>query len=221
LRIFAANHTPGPLRRDYKSNTVTRIKSCEHQPLLWLVLPAAYEDTPINTESRAARPQLDWLTLSPCAPPSQALRRYQRLQGSLLGRWRFARATRMRTPLQATLRAQFGELRVGLCRTEMQAHRRVCSADGAVDPMAISALAQLAATMLIEVSVPEGLSWTLRGLTAEHLRRVESSVLALARLDKTDWSETGLVGVPVTISDAAGAEVARAVVSFAVVMRFD
>jgi hypothetical protein len=43
----------------------------------------------------------------------------------------------------------------------------------------------------------------------------------VARLDKTDWAETGLVGVPVTISDAAGAEVARAVVSFAVAMRSD
>ena len=157
----------------------------------------------------------------PSAPPSQALRRYQNSQGSLLGRWRFARAARLRTPLLATLQAQFGVLRVGLCRTEMQAHRRVCAADGAVDPMAISALAQLTATMLIEVSVPEGVSWTLRGLTAEHLRRVESGVLAVARLDKTDWAQAGLIGVPVTVSDAAGAEAARAVISFAVAMRID
>src|SRR5208283_3647932 len=79
----------------------------------------------ISTQPRAARPQLDWLTLVPSAPPSQALRRYQSAQRSLLGRWRFARAVRLRTPLLATLQAQFGELRVGLCRIEMQAHRRV------------------------------------------------------------------------------------------------
>ena len=83
------------------------------------------------------------------------------------------------------------------------------------------ALAQLTATMVIEVSVPEGLCWTLRGLTIEHLRRAESRVVALARFDKTDWAETGLVGVPVTLSEAAGNEVARAVVSFAVAMRID
>jgi acyl-coenzyme A thioesterase PaaI-like protein len=143
------------------------------------------------------------------------------MQRSLLGKWRFERAVRMRTPLLAALQAQFGELRVGLCRTEMPAHRHVRSADGAVDPMAICALAQLTAIMLIEVSVPEGLPWTARGLTIEHLRRVDSGAVAVARLDKTDWAETGLVGVPVTISDAAGAEVARAVVSFAVAMRSD
>jgi acyl-coenzyme A thioesterase PaaI-like protein len=175
----------------------------------------------ISIESRAARPQLDWLTLSPSAPPSQALRRYQRSQRSLLGRWSFARAARRRTPLLGTLQVQFDELRVGLCRAQMRAHRRVRSVDGAVDPMAISALAQLAATMLIEVSVPEGLCWSARGLTVEHLRRAESTVVALARLDKTDWAETGLVGVPVTIGDAAGSEVARAVLSFAVAMRSD
>jgi hypothetical protein len=161
------------------------------------------------------------LTLAPSAPPSQALRRYERLQRSVLGRWRFARAARMRTPLLAPLQARFGELRVGLCRTEMHAHRGVRSADGAVDPIAISALAQLAAIMVIEVSMPDGLSWTARGLTLEHLRRVETAVVALARLDKTDWAEPGLVGVPVTISNAAGIEVARAVVSFAVAMRSD
>jgi hypothetical protein len=121
----------------------------------------------------------------------------------------------------ATLRAQFEELRVGLCRTQMLAHRRVRSGDGAVDPMAISALAQLAAIMVIEVSVPEGLSWTARGLTVEHLRRADSAVIALARLDKTDWAQPGLVGVPVTITDAARIEIARAVVSFAVATRSD
>jgi hypothetical protein len=79
----------------------------------------------------------------------------------------------------------------------------------------------LAAIMVIEVSVPEGVGWTARGLTVEHLRRAESAVVALARLDKIDWAEPGLVGVPVTIGDAAGIEVGRAVVSFAVAMRND
>jgi acyl-coenzyme A thioesterase PaaI-like protein len=161
------------------------------------------------------------LTQAPSAPPSQALRRYERLQRSILGRWRFARAARRRTPLLAALQARFAELRVGLCRAEMHAHPGVRAGDGAVDPMAISALAQLAAIMVIEVSVPEGVGWTARGLTVEHLKRAESAVVALARLDKIDWAEPGLVGVPVTIGDAAGIEVGRAVVSFAVAMRND
>jgi acyl-coenzyme A thioesterase PaaI-like protein len=181
----------------------------------------------IRTDSRAARPQLDWMTQTPSAPTSHALRHYQRLQRSLLGNWRFARAVRMRSPLLSALQPRFDELRVGLCRAELAAQRRIRQADGSLDPLALSALAQLAATMVIEVSVPETLSWSARGVTLEFLRRTELSVVATARLDKIDWGQTGLVGVPVSISDGAGGdivaagEVARAVVSFAVAMRSD
>lgn len=167
------------------------------------------------------------MTQTPSAPTSHALRHYQRLQRSLLGNWRFARAVRMRSPLLSALQPRFDELRVGLCRAELAAQRRIRQADGSLDPLALSALAQLAATMVIEVSVPETLSWSARGVTLEFLRRTELSVVATARLDKIDWGQTGLVGVPVSISDGAGGdivaagEVARAVVSFAVAMRSD
>jgi acyl-coenzyme A thioesterase PaaI-like protein len=123
----------------------------------------------------------------------------------------------------ATLRAQFQELRVGLCRAVMNAHRKICTVDGVIDPIAIGALAQLAASMVIEVSVPAGLDWTSRGLTIEHLpgAKVDESAIALARLDKIDWGQAGLVGVPVTVTDREGKEVARAVVSFAVAAHND
>jgi acyl-coenzyme A thioesterase PaaI-like protein len=159
--------------------------------------------------------------MSPTAPPSRTLDRYQRMQRWPWGRWRFARSARERIPMLATLRAQFQELRVGLCRAMMNAHPRVRMIDGCIDPIAIGALAQLAASMLIEVSVPAGLHWSARGLTIEHLRAVASETIALARLDKFDWAEQGLVGVPVTVSDEDGKEVARAVVSFAVAARND
>ncbi|MGH8232097.1 MAG: DUF4442 domain-containing protein [Steroidobacteraceae bacterium] len=181
----------------------------------------------IRTDSRAARPQLDWLTQTPSAPLSHALRHYQRLQNSLLGNWRFERAVRMRSPLLSALQPRFDELRVGLCRTQLAAQRRIRLADGSLDPMALSALAQLAATMVIEVSVPDTLRFSARGVTMEFLRRTETDVMATARLDKIDWAETGLIGVPVSISDVArenivaAGEVARAVISFAVAVRSD
>jgi acyl-coenzyme A thioesterase PaaI-like protein len=123
----------------------------------------------------------------------------------------------------ATLHARFQELRVGLCRAIMNAHSRVCTIEGVIDPIAIGALAQLAASMVIEVSVPAGVSWTARGLTIEHLQgaNVDASAVALARLDKIDWGHAAMVGVPVTVSDGEGKEVARAVVSFAVAAHSD
>jgi hypothetical protein len=144
-----------------------------------------------------------------------------------LGRWRFMRTARRRIPMLATLQAQLQELRVGLCRARMNAHRQVRTIEGpiegAIDPIAIGALAQVSASLLIEVSVPAGHRWTARGLTIEHLAgaNADQTAVALARLDKIDWSYTGLVGVPVTVSDGEGKEIARAVVSFAVTARSD
>jgi hypothetical protein len=123
--------------------------------------------------------------------------------------------------LLRALQVRFEELRVGMCRTALELHRRVRTVEGDLDPVAIGALTQLTANMLVEVSVPSGVSWTSRGLTIEYLRAAQSAVCALARLDKSDWGQNALVSVPVTVSDVAGTEVARAVVSFAVAARND
>lgn len=167
------------------------------------------------------RAQIDWLTLTPTAPQSQALRHFQRLQHSLFGKWRFARATHARTPMLALLRARFEDLKVGCCQASMSAHRGIRGADGSIDSMAVDALVQLTADMVMEVSVPEGLEWSTRGLTIEYLRSCDGTATALARLDKTDWGQPAQVGVPVTVTDEDGAEFARAVVSFAVLPRSD
>jgi len=176
-------------------------------------------DLGISIEPGVARTQLDWLTLTTSAPPSETLRRYRESQHSALGQWRFERAISARTPLLRALQVRFDELNVGLCRALMQPHRRVRAVDGALDPVAIGALAQLTANMLVDISVPEGVVWTGRGLTIEHLRPTRWAVSALARLDKSDWGQAALLGIPVTVSDAIGTEVARAVVSFAVAAR--
>jgi Domain of unknown function (DUF4442) len=133
-----------------------------------------------------------------------------------LGKRRFARTACARVPMLANLRAGFKELRAGLCRLGLNAHRRVRTIDGVIDPIALSALAQLAASMVIEVSLPAALNWTTRGITIEYLQDTRGNTMALARLDRIDWSQSGPVGVPVTISDALGTEVARAVVSFVI-----
>ena len=167
------------------------------------------------------RPQLDWLTTTQTAPVSRTLDRYQRMQRWPWGKWRFERAAGEHIPMLTTLRAHLQELRVGLCRARMDAHRRVRTIGGAIDPIAIGALAQLAASFVIEVSLPDGLHWNSRGLTIEHLQQPGDAALAVARLDKIDWGHPGLVGVPVTISDGNNREIARAVVSFAVAARSD
>jgi acyl-coenzyme A thioesterase PaaI-like protein len=169
----------------------------------------------ISTEEGAARAQIDWLTPTPPALTSTAVREFSNARHCALANWHVTRATRARAPLLAALQVRFEELRPGLCRAAIDVHPRVRTADGSIDSLAVGALAQLAATMVMEVSAPASMLWWSRGLTIEHLRRGESVLIALARLDKTEWSEDSTVVVPVTVRDDTGSEVARAVISFA------
>jgi hypothetical protein len=67
--------------------------------------------------------------------------------------------------------------------------------------------------MVTEVTIPDTMRWIPRGMTIEYLRKADSDVTATARLDKKEWREAGNVGVPVTVVDARGEEVVRAVIT--------
>ena len=64
-----------------------------------------------------------------------------------------------------------------------------------------------------EVTIPVGMRWIPRGMTIEYLAKAETDVVATARLDKTEWAGAENIGVPVTVTDSAGKEVVRAVIS--------
>ena len=55
--------------------------------------------------------------------------------------------------------------------------------------------------------------WIPRGMTIEYLAKAQTDVMATARLDKTEWAGPENIGVPVTVTDTAGKEVVRAVIS--------
>lgn len=201
------------LRGDHRSNRVHRASRSARVSISGGCI--------ISRDAGAERAQIDWLSSTSTLPPSTPLARFAQSQHSPFARWRLTRAAAVRARLIAPLRARIQELRAGICRATISPHRRIRLADGALDPTAIGALAQLSALLVMELSTPGVLEWAAQGLTLEYLRRADSRVYSLARLDKTDWSGTSTVGVPVTVTDAAGSEVARAVISFAVAARSD
>lgn len=93
----------------------------------------------------------------------------------------------------------------------MASRKQVRDSQGSV--RCLANLCELAAGMVTEVTIPPSLTWTVRGMTIEYLRRAQTGVTATARLDKTEWSDSQNVGVPVSVVDDKGAEVVRAVIS--------
>ncbi len=144
------------------------------------------------------------------------LRSWQKWSGSRFGRWLFARTVARRAPYVGPLRPRFLELRPAFCKVSCAKRKPVQGAQGAVHPLAIANLCELAAGMVTEVSIPPTLRWITRGMTIEYLRKAQTSVTATARLDKSEWSDRQSVGVPVSVVDENGAEVVRAVLSVVV-----
>jgi acyl-coenzyme A thioesterase PaaI-like protein len=154
---------------------------------------------------------MDWLTMTHTNAVGATLRSWQKRSGSRFGRWLFGRRVCSHAPHIRTLKPRFSELRPALCKVAIANRKAVRDSHGAVQWLAN--LCELAAGMVTEVTIPPTLTWVIRGMTIEYLRRSQTGVTATARLDKTEWSDTQNVGVPVSVVDDNGAEVVRAVIS--------
>jgi acyl-coenzyme A thioesterase PaaI-like protein len=142
------------------------------------------------------------------------LESWQRASSSAFGRWLFARAVCRRAPYFGTIKPYFLELAPAVCRVGMRKRRGVENHIRTVHALAMGNLCELAAGMVIEVTLPTTLRWIPRGMTIEYLRKAETGVTATARLTKSEW--TGgpeSVGVPVSVVDESGTEVVRAVIT--------
>ena len=158
-------------------------------------------------------PQSDWLTRSDTTSVGPTLRAWLRLHRTAFGRWMFARTVSKRAPYFGTIKPRFVDLQPKLCRVSMRKRRAVENHIGTVHALAMGNLCELAAGMCTEVTIPVGMRWIPRGMTIEYLAKAETDVVATAHLDKTEWAGAENVAVPVSVTDASGKQVVRAVIS--------
>jgi len=160
-----------------------------------------------------AAPQSDWLNRTDTTSAGPTLRAWIRAQGSAFGRWLFARTVSKRAPYFATIKPKFVDLQPKLCRVWMPKRRAVENHIGTVHALAMGNLCELAAGMCTEVTIPTAMRWIPRGMTIEYLAKAETDVTATARLEKSEWAGAENISVPVSVHDANGKEVVRAVIS--------
>lgn len=144
---------------------------------------------------------------------SSVLDAWNRLSGRPFGRWLFGRIVCRRAPYFASIRPRFLELRPGWCSVLLRKRRAIENHIGTVHAIAMANLCEVAVGVLMEATLPPQMRWIPRGMTIEYLAKAETDVRGTARLDRTNWSGAEDVGVPVTVVDAQGREVVRAVIS--------
>ena len=129
------------------------------------------------------------------------------------GRWLFGRLVCRNAPYFATIRPAIAELRPGRCEVRMRKRRAVENHIRTVHAIAICNLAELAAGLVSDVTVPATHRWIPKGMTVEYLKKAATDLRAVAELDLLPaLGAKAEVPVYVTAFDGSGEAVFRATI---------
>lgn len=129
------------------------------------------------------------------------------------GRWLFSRLICFKAPYFASVRPRFLDLRPGRCEVAIRKRRAVTNHLGTVHAIAMCNMAELAAGILSEATVPRTHRWIPKGMAVEYLRKAGTDLRAVAELDPVPaFGAAAELPVPVRITDRTGEEVCRTVV---------
>lgn len=143
---------------------------------------------------------------------SAALALYRRLAPWPGGRWLYSRLICFRAPYFATIAPRFVALEPGRCELRIRDRRRVHNHLGTVHAIALCNLAELAAGMMTEATLPADLRWIPKGMTVEYLKKAVGTMHGVATPETAapiaavahEWP------VRVEVMDGAGETVFRA-----------
>ena len=143
----------------------------------------------------------------------EVLALWRRLAPVPAGRWLFARLVCWRAPYFATIRPAIAELRPGRCDARMRRRRAIENHLRTIHAIAMCNLAEFAAGLVTEVTVPTTHRWIPKGMTVEYLRKAATDLRATAELDlMPQVGAQAEVPVYVNICDSAGEAVFRATI---------
>jgi len=142
---------------------------------------------------------------------NQVLSLWGRFSGSAIGRWMFSRSICHSAPYFATIKPRVLALEEGLCQVSMRKRRRVHNHIRTVHAIAICNLAEMAAGVMCEATVPRSHRWIPKGMQVDYLKKADSDLVASAQLKEIPhFSEAQDLEVPVSVVNREGEEVVHA-----------
>ena len=137
---------------------------------------------------------------------SQALALWKRCEGLPFGKAVFSRVICWKAPYFGSIRPRFEEFRPGYARVSMRKRRAVTNHIGTVHAIAMCNLAELAAGVMTEVSIPASMRWLPKGMTVRYTAKANSDITGYAEVAPDAW-KPGEVVVKVWATDTAGTTV--------------
>lgn len=122
-------------------------------------------------------------------------------------------------PYFSTIDPQFVDLRPGYSEVTMPNTREVHNHLGTVHAIAMCNLAEIAAGIMTDVSIPETCRWIPIGMQVRYLAKAKTALRGIADGRKIDWDTPGDKEVPVSITDTDAIEVCAAFITVKVSLR--
>jgi len=123
----------------------------------------------------------------------------------------FSRLVGAMAPYTATIHAQVTTLRTGYAEVQMTDRRAVRNHLDSVHAVALVNLAELAGNVALAYSLPDDARFIVSGIDIEYVKKARGTITAIGEAPVPRTSTRAAYDVPVTLRDASGTEVARAV----------
>jgi acyl-coenzyme A thioesterase PaaI-like protein len=143
-------------------------------------------------------------------PP--VLAHWRRLQGWPGGGWLFSRLVCRRAPYFGSIAPRIRVLEPGRCEAQIAHRRRVTNHLGTVHAIALCNLAELAAGLMTDVSIPGSMRWIPKAMSVQYLRKAVGRMTATATPAFAPHDSDAGYELPVAVSvrDPAGEAVFEA-----------
>ncbi|SDW28625.1 hotdog fold domain-containing protein [Marinobacter mobilis] len=138
------------------------------------------------------------------------LKTFTQLTRLPFGKTLFSQAVCLAAPYFSSINPRVKTLEPGRCVVTMKKRRRVTNHLKTVHAIAMCNMAELAGGMLTDASIPPGARWIPAGMSVRYLKKAKSDLTATADGSELDWTQEGMIRVPVSVTDDAGEEVFHA-----------
>lgn len=128
------------------------------------------------------------------------------------GRWLFSRAICFKAPYFGTIAPRIVSLEPNRCEVRIADRRRVHNHIGTVHAIALCNLAELAAGVMTDATLPASMRWIPKGMTVEYLKKATGTMHGVATPEVPVVESTSGYELPVTVivKNDAGEAVFRA-----------
>jgi len=133
------------------------------------------------------------------------------LSGMPAGKLVFSRLVGRMAPYTGSIHAQVTVLRAGYAEVQMQDRKAVRNHLDCVHAIALANLAELAGNVALMYSLPDDARFIVSGMDIEYTKKARGTITAVGESPIPRSATRAQVDVPVILRDAAGEQVARAV----------